>query len=137
MRTIPRLRPQARCCDRMVSWAHRSATWVCIPNSDYPQFKLSWEFAELRLNGQTIIYYPGSAYLGSNQPLFCGAERLMITSLYQDTAATSNADIRAKASGVVSYIYKLILAQENPLLNEGEKMYNVPRYVQPSLSDVS
>lgn len=88
---------------------------------------------ELRLNGQTIIYYPGSAYLGSNQPLFCGAERLMITSLYQNTAATSNADIRDKASGVVSYVYKMILAQENPLLNEGEKMYNVPRYPNMTL----
>lgn len=84
---------------------------------------------ELRLNGQTIVLYPGSAYEGFNQPLFWGQERLIIESnnVIGPAGTATAAALRAARRGVVSFVYKMILAQENPLLMEGKEMFNVPR----------
>ncbi len=86
---------------------------------------------ELRLNGQTMILYPGSTYFGFNQPLMDGDERLMITA--PTNGAPANVAAMRTNQAFLSTIYKMVLSQENPLMMEGKEMMNVPRFPNMTL----
>lgn len=86
---------------------------------------------ELRLNGQTMWFAPGSSYFAFNQPLHCGTEKLMIdcfTQMPPGGPVPNAGGLSSDHSQVPSTIYKMILSQENALQYEGQELFNVPRY---------